>query len=132
MFGKEQLFMIITGLAGSGKSYLIDAIRFLLKDTCKVCAFFGVAAFNVGCTTLHSLLKLPINGRRNFPLQSSALSKLQRDLNSVKYLKIDEFSVIGQKMFAWINRRCKQATGLETLPFGGISVMLYCPTASYL
>ena len=39
LFGKEQVFMIITGLAGSGKSYLIDAIRFLLKDTCKVCAF---------------------------------------------------------------------------------------------
>ena len=39
LFGKEQLFMIITGLAGSGKSYLIDAITFLLKDTCKVCFF---------------------------------------------------------------------------------------------
>lgn len=42
----------------------------------------------------------------------------------MKYLIIDEFSVIGQKMFAWINRRCKQATGLETMPFGGISVIL--------
>ena len=27
-------------------------------------------------------------------------------------------------MLAWINRRCKHATGLETLPFGGISVIL--------
>ena len=67
---------------------------------------------------------MPIKGRRNFPLQSSALSKLQNDLNSVKYLIIDEYSVIGQKMLAWINRRCKHATGLETLPFGGISVIL--------
>ena len=40
------------------------------------------------------------------------MSKLQEDLNSVKYLVIYEFSVIGQKMFAWINRLCKQATGL--------------------
>ena len=39
LFGKEQLFMIITDLAGSDKSYLIDAIRFLLKDTCKVYFF---------------------------------------------------------------------------------------------
>lgn len=30
----------------------------------------------------------------------------------MKYLVIYEFSVIGQKMFAWINRLCKQATGL--------------------
>ena len=39
LLGKEHVFMIITALAGSGKSYLIDAIRFLLKDTCKVRAF---------------------------------------------------------------------------------------------
>ena len=39
LLGKEHVFMIITALAGSGKSYLIDTIRFLLKDTCKVCAF---------------------------------------------------------------------------------------------
>ena len=27
-------------------------------------------------------------------------------------------------MFAWINRRCKQATGCTTKPFGGISIIL--------
>ena len=27
-------------------------------------------------------------------------------------------------MFAWINRRCKQATGYSTVPFGGISIIL--------
>ena len=37
---------------------------------------------------------------------------------------IDEFSVVGQKMFAWINRRCKQATGNLTIPFGGMSIIL--------
>ena len=42
----------------------------------------------------------------------------------MKYLIIDEFSVIGRKMLTWINRRCKQVTGLETVPFGGISVIL--------
>ena len=43
------------------------------------------------------------------PLKSSALAKLQKDLNGITYLIIDEFSVIGQKMFAWINKRYKQA-----------------------
>ncbi len=55
-----QLLMMITGLAGSGKSYVIDAIRGLLNDSCKVSAYFGIAAFNVSGTTLHSLLQLPI------------------------------------------------------------------------
>lgn len=45
-------------------------------------------------------------------------------MDGVKYLIIDEFSVIGQKMFAWINRRCKEATGLTTVAFGGISIIL--------
>ena len=31
----EQLFLMITGLAGSGKSYLINSIRALLKE--KMC-----------------------------------------------------------------------------------------------
>lgn len=73
---------------------------------------------------MHSLLQLPIKGKKNGPLNSTALAKLQHDLNGVRYLIIDEFSVIGQKMFAWINRRCKQATSCTTVPFGGISIIL--------
>jgi len=37
---------------------------------------------------------------------------------------MDEFSVIGQKMLGWIDRRCRQAKACEDLPFGGISVIL--------
>ena len=61
--GREQLLMIITGLAGSGKSYLINNIRALLKELCVVTAFFGIAAFNVRGKTLHSLLNLPSRGK---------------------------------------------------------------------
>eukprot|EP00111_Clytia_hemisphaerica_P015632 TCONS_00046148-protein len=43
----DQLFMMITGLAGSGKSYLINNIRALLKEKCIVSAYFGIAAFNI-------------------------------------------------------------------------------------
>ena len=49
---------------------------------------------------------------------------MQNDFRKIECLVIDEFSVIGQKMFAWINRRCKEATGHNTLPFGGISIIL--------
>ena len=86
-----QLLMMIIGLAGSGKSYVINAIRGLLNNSCKVSAYFGIAAFNVNGTTLHSLLQLPIRAKRNGPLTSTALSKLQDDdLNGIKCLIIDE------------------------------------------
>lgn len=108
--------MIITGLGGSGKSYVIQALSELLDTQCKICAFFGIAAFNMKGRTLHSLLQLPIKGRNNGPLKASALANLQHELDGVRYLIIDEFSVIGQRMFAWINRRCKEATGCTTNP----------------
>ena len=119
-----QLLMMIIGLAGSGKSYIINTIRGLLDNSCKVSAYFGIAAFNVSGTTLHSLLQLPIQGKRNGPLISTALSKLQDDLKGIKYLIINEYSVIGPKMFGWIDRRLRQATGLTASPFGGISIVL--------
>ena len=60
-------------------------------------AYFGTAAFNVNGTTLHSLLQLPIRAKRNAPFTATALSKLQDDLNGIKCLIIDKYSVIGQK-----------------------------------
>ena len=103
--------MVLTGLGGSGKSFVIQAVTDFLNEQCKVCAYFGIAVFYVKGTTLLSLLQLPIRGKKYGPLKSSALTRLQGDLKGVKYLIIDEFSVIGQKMFGWINKRCKEATG---------------------
>ena len=68
------LLLIINGLAVSGKSYLSDAIRNLLKAKCKVAAYFGVAAFNVKGLTLNSLLQLPIRGNRSSKLKGIALT----------------------------------------------------------
>lgn len=56
------LRMIISGTAGTGKSYLINCLRLLLRDKVRVAAPTGVAAFNVDGHTLHSLLSLPTKG----------------------------------------------------------------------
>ena len=79
----EQLFLIVTGLAGSGKSYVVDAIRNLLQERCKIAAYFGVAAFNVHGQTLHSLLHLPIRGKRCCEMKGHALSRLQEELSNI-------------------------------------------------
>lgn len=105
---EKQLLMMITGLAGSGKSYLINSIRALLKEKCVVSAYFGIAAFNIKGKTLHSLLKLPIRGRNLKDLKGPALLQLQERLNGVKYLIIDEYSVFGQNLLGWIDKRCRQ------------------------
>ena len=78
--------MIITGLAGSGKSYLINSIRALLEETCVVSAYFGIAAFNVKRKTLHSILNLQIRGKNHKDLKGPALLQLQERLSGIKYI----------------------------------------------
>ena len=60
---KEPLCLIINGVAGTGKSYLINAIINLLQSKCAVAATTGKAAYNIRGVTVHSLLKLPIGSR---------------------------------------------------------------------
>ena len=58
---KEPLWLIINGVAGTGKSYLINGVYNHLKDKCIVTATTGKASYNINGVTVHSLLRLPIN-----------------------------------------------------------------------
>ena len=120
----SPLLMIINGEAGTGKSYLISAIKYQLKDKCVVTATTGKASYNVNGITVHSLLKLPIASHFNKDLSGQALANLQEKLKVVKYILIDEYSMLGQTTFGWIDRRCRQATGKNDQLFGGKSVIL--------
>ena len=59
--------MFISGMGGTGKSFLIEAIKLLVRKiwpskeiTVTVAALTGLAAFNVGGLTIHRLSQLPI------------------------------------------------------------------------
>ena len=56
------LRMIVSGTAGTGKSYLIHCLRLLLQHKVRVVGATGVAVFNVDGHTLHTLLSLPTKG----------------------------------------------------------------------
>lgn len=73
---------------------------------------------------MHSLLRLPIDGENVYDLKEKTLSQLQDKLKGIKYIIIDEYSVIGQKMFEWIYRKLKQSSGLMDTGFGGFSIIL--------
>lgn len=122
--GKESLCLILIGEARTGKSYLINAIRALLNNTRAIPATTGKAAYNIQGVTIHSLLKLPVGPRGNKDLTGQNLSRLQESLKDVKYIIIDEYSMLGQVTFGWIDKRHKQITGNGDQPFGGISLLL--------
>ena len=62
-----------------------------------------MAGFLIASSTLHSLLRLPVRQGRN--LQGQSLKALQSSLAGVKYIIIDELSMVSQFQLAWFDRR---------------------------
>ena len=69
-------------------------------------------------------LRLPITSATQKDLSGQALLRLQERLLRMDYLLTDEYSMLGQTTVGWFDRRCRQATGLQEVLFGGKSVIL--------
>ena len=102
------LRMIVSGTAGTGKSYLIRCLENLLGDHLRVTAPTGGAAYNVHGHTLHSLLGIPVKGDFR-DLEGQRLHTIQESLTGVDYLILDEMSMVGRKLFGQVDRRLRQA-----------------------
>ena len=119
------LRMIISGTAGTGKSYLIKCLRLLLNEQVHVAAPTGVAAFNIEGHTLHSLFSLPTKGDFK-DLEGERLHKMQQSLANMKYLIIDEMSMVGRKMFGQVDQRLQQVFPHHAnVVLGGCSCLLF-------
>ena len=119
------LRLIVSGTAGTGKSYLIHCLRLLLDHHVRVAAPTGVAAFNIEGHTLHSLLSLPVKGDFK-ELQGEQLHQMQQSLADMEYLIIDEMSMVGRKFLGQVDQRLRQVFPhrADTL-FGGCSCLLF-------
>lgn len=121
----EPLRIMVSGTAGTGKSYLIGCLVKLLWTAVKIMAPTGVAAFNVHGYTLHSLLHLPTRGEFK-DLQGESINDLQKSMNGVKYIIIDEMSMVRRKMFGEVDKRLRQAFPENAnCVFGGCSCILF-------
>jgi ATP-dependent DNA helicase PIF1 len=111
---------------GMGKSYLIGAINQSLQmasmtnsSPLLLLAPTGVAAFNIGASTIHSKLRIPITDFAQ--LQGTRLASFQQEMQNIKYILIDEMSFIGQNMLENIDSRLRQAFPHKAdISFGGI------------
>ena len=121
---KDPLLLIILGVAGTGKSYLISAIKQLLQQQCALAAPTDKVSCNMKGVTLHSLLKLPVGQVRRKDLTGQSLAELQANMEGVNYIIIDEYSMLGQLSFGWVDRRCRKATGAKDQILEGKSMIL--------
>ena len=92
---QAPLHLIINGEAGTSKFYLIKALRNVLGQSCILTATTGKASFNIDAITIHSSIL------------------------------IDEYSMLRQRLFGWVDKRCRQPTGKINPVFGDISIILF-------
>ena len=81
-------------------------------------ALIGVATFNIGASTIHSKLKIPI---RDFSqLEGARFTSLQEEMSHIKYILIDEMNFICQNMLENIDSQLREAFPQSAhISFGG-------------
>lgn len=90
-----------------------------------LCAPTGKAAYNIGGITIHAAFCIPADqGFKYKPLDMQQLSSFQTKYKSLKVVFIDEISMVGKKMFIYINLRLQEILGCS-LPFGGLSIITF-------
>ena len=115
----KPMRMFVSGVGGTGKSFLIEAIKALVisiwpLDTlvCAVASPNCLAAFNVGGTTIHRLFQLPIEHTAKiasyWSLPKTSQKVMKTTLCNVKLFIIDEISMVSSLNLAYIHMRLEE------------------------
>ena len=118
----KPLRLFISGVGGTGKSFLIEAIKLLVgkiwpsKDvTVAVAAPTGLAAFNVGGLTIHRLFQLPIEHEGKtaeyWSLSKASQKVIKSKLRSVKLIIVDEISMVSSLTLTYMHLRLEELFG---------------------
>eukprot|EP01083_Nonionella_stella_P086800 241316_1 len=121
---ETPILRFMYGGPGTGKSYIIRCIKQTLGDCCAVSGTTGVASFNICGPCIYGLAQLPVGGYNRKQLSGASLQRLQAKFEGVRYLIVDEVSMLGQDTLEWLDKRLKQATGKQSALFGGLSIVL--------
>jgi len=121
----QQLFLLVQGASGTGKSFLIGALQDHFKQKLMSCAPTGCASFLINGETIHSLFA--INGAVFTKIASkTAISLAENKFKNTKYLIIDEFSMLGLSLLGKIDTRCREILSQNSNKFfGGLSVIMF-------
>ena len=134
--GSEQVLCALHGGGGTGKSTVTRAIyqglyRLLNKHTgddfsvshALVVAPTGRAAYNIhGCTIHHAFMIAANQKLEHRALSWDHLNTLRNRFHGIKWILLDEFSMVGNTMLKLIHLRLQEAKG-NKLPFGGVNII---------
>ena len=116
----EQQFIFLTGAAGTGKTTLLERVKNQLSLKKMVVAPTGIAALNIGGTTINSAFRI---GFETIPLITKSKDpRFGKLLRNLELLIIDEVSMVRAPMLDAISQ-CLQIHRNSEEPFGGIHVL---------
>ncbi|CEL56332.1 hypothetical protein RSOLAG1IB_11903 [Rhizoctonia solani AG-1 IB] len=128
-----QLLMLLIGEGGTGKSKVIQTItqqfeRRRCKHMLLKAAYTGIAASLIDGKTTHRIGQITV-GRKKQVLSDDARAKLAIMWKYVRYLIIDEYSMLSKEFLACLSRHISIAkmeydSSVGSLPFGGVNVIL--------
>jgi ATP-dependent exoDNAse (exonuclease V) alpha subunit len=110
---KESFFL--TGKAGTGKSFVVSEIirraqAYGLQTI--ICAPTGLAANNIGGTTIHSVFKAPV--RPLSPTEKVTNKKARKLLEASDLIIIDEISMCRVDLFGYVARSIIEANNTSS------------------
>lgn len=118
--------VLITGPAGTGKSFLLNLIREQYR--LPVTATTGIAAVNVSGQTIHSWAGLGLGTESAFDITQQIVKAQGRHLNNIvknTQLAIDEISMMSGSLFSKIDGIFKFIKNRSEEPFGGIQLIMF-------
>ncbi len=130
-YTRHSLFL--TGKAGTGKSTLLRYIASTTKKKNIILAPTGIAAINVGGSTLHSFFKLPFHpllpndskyNARNIRETLKYNSEKRKLLREVELIIIDEISMVRADIIDFIDKLLRIYCRNMREPFGGKQLLL--------
>ena len=117
---KNQKFIFLTGAAGTGKTTLLESIKHEVDKKKIVVAPTGIAALNIGGTTINSAFRI---GFDTIPkVNKSEDPAFRKLLKNLELLVIDEISMVRAPMLDAISQSL-QIHRKSNKPFGGIDVI---------
>ncbi len=134
----KPFHIFLSGGAGTGKSHLIKAVQYEANRLLRQASYnaeetkvlltapTGTAAFNIGGSTIHSALKIPMRLKPQYePLGEECLNTLRSKLEEIDILIIDEISMVPSKLMCYIHGRLKQIKQVRDMEswFGNVSVL---------
>ncbi len=117
--------IFITGRAGTGKSTLLTHLIEHTEKRVAVCAPTGVAALNVGGSTIHSLFRFPFGILESQDVRRHLSRRTREVLAAIDVLVIDEVSMVNANIMDAIDTAMGIARGRSKLPFGGAQVVMF-------